>query len=109
MLPTSLRLGRRSKLVLAPPKARCKASRSAGEGAKARKNKDSFVEDEDEDIIEVPMPVGLRLSNDGSEWYAVAGGAFDRLNSLASGLRPFFGLSLDSVGNHLLFCEPGLY
>src|SRR6266446_2017314 len=37
MLPTSLRLGNRSKLVFVdPPKARCSASRSAGDGANAR-------------------------------------------------------------------------
>jgi len=37
MLPTSLRLGSRSKLVFVdPPRARCSASRSAGDGANAR-------------------------------------------------------------------------
>jgi hypothetical protein len=66
MLPTSLRLGSRSKLVLATDKARCNASRSAGEGANARKNRDSLVEDVDVNI-EGPIPLGLRLSKEDKE------------------------------------------
>lgn len=100
ILPTSLKLGRRSKLVLVPPRARCNASRSAGEGAKARKNSDPLVEGA-EDNIDEPIPVGLRLSKEGKEWCVDAERPPDILNSLASGLRPFFALSFGSLGSHL--------
>jgi hypothetical protein len=61
MLPTSLRLGKRSKLVLVdPPSARCSASLSAGEGAKARKN-ELFV-DVVADTACDPRPLGFKAS-----------------------------------------------
>jgi hypothetical protein len=41
MLPTSLKLGRRSRLLFVdPPSARCKASLSAREGANARRREE---------------------------------------------------------------------
>ena len=63
--PTSLKLGKRSKLVFAPPSARCNASRSAGEGAKARRNRESLVDVDD--MSDDPSPVGFKLSKDGSD------------------------------------------
>lgn len=60
MLPTSLRLGNRSKLALVePPNTRWRASRSAGEGAKARR-KELLV-----DVEDGMTPLGFNASKDG--------------------------------------------
>lgn len=58
ILPTSLRLGRRSRLVFVdPPSARCNASRSAREGAKARSKEEGV-----EDVMRDARPVGFNAS-----------------------------------------------
>src|SRR6267154_4572390 len=59
MLPTSLKLGSRSKLVFVdPPRARCSASRSAGDGANARM---ASPEKKPGVLLPVATPLGLSL------------------------------------------------
>jgi len=109
MLPTLLRLGKRSKLAFVdPPNARCSTSRSAGEGAKARKSELVFAEDVA--IIREPSPFGLSASNTGlagaggsaggGPMGRKSGGVLLKRKTLASGFKPFFcGFSFEDVEN----------
>jgi hypothetical protein len=103
MLATLLRLGRRSKLAFVdPPKARCNTSRSAGEGAKARKRE--LVFEAGAVIIREPSPFGFSASNvgltgAGTPTVPKSGGVLFKRKTLASGFKPFLGLSLEEVEN----------
>jgi len=131
MVPTSLRLGSRSRLVFVdPPRARCNASRSAGDGAKARIASPEKKPGVLLAVVALPLPLsplllvplllappdtrkpgveGLRLSNAGAAAIPNIGLA-EKLNTLASGFSPLRGsapsmverLSLSELCHHLV-------
>ena len=111
-MTTSLSVGNRSRLVLPDePSARVSASRSAGEGAKARIDSVENTDSESEDggckilgmLSEDPVDEGWEtmLSNEEGLWPVPnIGNDFLNWKTLASGLSPFFSLCSRGEENH---------